>query len=122
MGSAEAARAYLQGSQTLHYQPDWWQLGYTADGQLAGLIMMAINNAGPIVDYIGVVPEQRGQGFVHDLLAQGLRALKLGDGQAVRADTDTTNWPMQQALERAGFQQRATHWDYQLRLHKPIAE
>lgn len=113
LGAEPAARTYLRESKSLRYEPGWWQLGYTADGQLAGLIMMAANNAGPVVDYIGVVPELRGQGLVDDLLGQGLRALQVAGEQAVRADTDTGNWPIQRALERAGFQPVATHWDYQ---------
>jgi ribosomal protein S18 acetylase RimI-like enzyme len=119
LGPEEAARSYLRGSQTLRSEPGWWQLGSTADGQLAGLIMMSANNAGPVVDYIGVVPEQRGKGLVDDLLAQGLRAVQLSGEQSVRADTDTRNWPIQHALERAGFRPVATQWDYQLRLNRP---
>lgn len=119
LGPEEAARSYLRSSQTLHHEPGWWQLGYTANGQLAGLIMMSANNAGPVVDYIGVVPEQRGKGLVDDLLVQGLRAVQLTGAHSVRADTDIANWPIQHALERAGFQSVATHWDYRLQLDPP---
>ncbi|MDF5723365.1 MAG: hypothetical protein PUP91_23415 [Rhizonema sp. PD37] len=57
------------------YKPEWWQLAYTQDGSLVGLIMPVENDIGPTIGYIGVISEYRGQGYVNDLLAQGTLTL-----------------------------------------------
>lgn len=96
------------------YKPTWWQLAYTQDGSLVGLIMSAENDGGPIIGYIGVLPEYRGQGYVNDLLAQGTLTLKADDATRVRADTDINNAPMILAFQRAGYRQFATRREYRL--------
>jgi RimJ/RimL family protein N-acetyltransferase len=57
-----------------------------------------------IIGYIGVVPEQRGRGYVDDLLAEGTAILAAQGAQVIKADTDTGNGPMAAAFARAGYQ------------------
>lgn len=103
-GLNEAAAMQLRG---LHWYPsprDWWQLAYTDSGELAGLIVPARNYGGPTIAYIGVVPAQRGHGYVDDLLAEmAWRLAELAPGEDVTADTDVANVPMARAFARAGF-------------------
>jgi ribosomal protein S18 acetylase RimI-like enzyme len=89
----EAMRFYLgmQGPR------DWWRLGYT------GLAIPSRNPDGPVVGYLGVVPELRGQGYVDDLLAEITRLLAAAGAQRIRADTDLANAPMAAAFDRAGY-------------------
>lgn len=82
---------------------DWWRLAYTADGQLAGLAIPSRNDAGPVVGYLGVVPELRGHGYGGDLLAEITRLLAASGAGQIRADTDVGNRPMAAAFERAGY-------------------
>ncbi|MBD2777487.1 GNAT family N-acetyltransferase [Iningainema tapete] len=96
------------------YKPTWWQLAYTQDGSVVGLIMTAENDGGPIIGYIGVIPEYRGQGYVNDLLAQGTLSLKADGALRVRADTDINNTPMILAFQRAGYKQFALRREYRL--------
>jgi RimJ/RimL family protein N-acetyltransferase len=95
----EAMRFYLamQGPR------DWWRLGYTPDGSLAGLAIPSRNPDGPVVGYLGVPPELRGHGYVDDLLAEITRLLAAEGAQRIRADTDLANRPMAAAFERAGY-------------------
>lgn len=115
LGAVRYARRHFKTMKAYKYKSTWWQLAYTPDGTVAGLIMPAQNDGGPIIGYIGVVPEQRGQGYVNDLLAQGTFTL-LADGAArVRADTDVNNTPMVDAFERVGYKQFALRREYRKR-------
>ncbi|MEV0612301.1 GNAT family N-acetyltransferase [Nonomuraea sp. NPDC050404] len=81
----------------------WWRLAYDKAGDLVGVALPSANNGGPVVGYVGVVPEQRGHGYADDLLAEITR---FHAGRGVRrivADTDAGNVPMARAFERAGY-------------------
>ncbi len=82
---------------------EWWRLAYTPDGGLAGLAIPSRNFDGPVVAYLGVVPELRGRGYVDDLLAEITRLLAAQGVQRIMADTDLANRPMAAAFERAGY-------------------
>ena len=103
-GSDEAAAIQMR---ELHWFPsprDWWQLAYDASDRLVGLIIPARNYALPTIGYVGVVPEQRGHGYVNDLLAEmAWRLDELAPGEEIGADTDVGNEPMARAFARAGF-------------------
>jgi RimJ/RimL family protein N-acetyltransferase len=81
----------------------WWRLAYTEDGDLVGVALPSANNSGPVVGYLGVVPEHRGRGYVDDLLAEITRSHAGRGVQRITADTDTGNVPMARAFERAGY-------------------
>ncbi len=71
LGVREAARQFFELELQLEHDPAWCQLAYTPSGDLVGLVMPAKNPTTPVINYIGVVPEQRGRGYVDDLLARG---------------------------------------------------
>lgn len=103
-GIERAAELQLTG---LHWFPsprEWWQLAYTGSGELVGVIIPARNYTMPTIGYLGVVPGQRGRGYVNDLLAEmAWRLSQLAPGEDVGADTDLDNVPMAKAFTRAGF-------------------
>lgn len=83
---------------------EWWQLAYDATGELVGFIMPARNYRMPTIGYIGVVPDQRGHGYVNDLLAEmAWRLAENAPGEEAGADTDFGNVPMAKAFARAKF-------------------
>ena len=103
--------------RSMTYEPSWWELGFDADGGLVGLVMPARAPSFVTIGYIGVVPEQRGHGYVNDLLARGTATLlRVGGGQVIRVDTDVWNAPMAAAFERAGYHGFATRREFELRL------
>jgi hypothetical protein len=108
-GLDAAAEAQLR---ELHWYPSprsWWQLAYTEDGVLTGLIVPARNLSRPTIAYLGVLPAQRGHGYVNDLLAEmAWRLAELAPGEEVGADTDVGNAPMARAFAHAGFRTVAT--------------
>jgi ribosomal protein S18 acetylase RimI-like enzyme len=116
LGAEAAAREYIATAQELRHEPTWWHLAYTQDGALIGVIMASANDGGPIVDYVGVVPEQRGHGYVDDLLAQGVAVLRAAGATRIRADSDTRNLPMASAFRRAGFRSFSTRVVYTIGL------
>jgi RimJ/RimL family protein N-acetyltransferase len=96
-------------------QPRWWELAYNNDDQLVGLHLPVhfkdVTDEGTI-GYIGIVPEQRGQGYIHDVLARCTETLiKMGIATIV-TDTDSLNVPMANAFKKYGYQSAGTVWVY----------
>jgi ribosomal protein S18 acetylase RimI-like enzyme len=116
IGALAAAREHFTDEQRYQkrYEPVWWQLGYSREGELAGLVMPSENNAWPNIGYIGVVPEQRGCGYVDELLAQGTRTLVAEGAARIIADTDLANIPMANAFLRGGYTRYGTRSVYTL--------
>jgi RimJ/RimL family protein N-acetyltransferase len=90
---------------------EWWRLAYDRDGRLVGVAVPGGNANGPIVAYLGVVPEQRGKGYAGELLAEATAFLAAQGAGRIRADTDVANAPMAAAFERAGYDQFAIRID-----------
>jgi len=90
--------------QGMERQQDWWELAYTADGLLAGVIMAARNPTSAVIAYVGVVPEQRGRGLAAELVRRGTARLVDSAAAEIRGDCDRDNVPMVKAFERAGYQ------------------
>jgi RimJ/RimL family protein N-acetyltransferase len=86
---------------------DWWRLACTPQGSLAGLAIPSRNPDGPVVGYLGVVPELRGHGYVDDLLAEITHLLAGAGARQIQADTDLANRPMAAAFERAGYRNQS---------------
>jgi RimJ/RimL family protein N-acetyltransferase len=109
-GLERAAELQLEGLRWFPSPREWWQLAYTKSGELVGVIVPARNYTDPTIGYLGVVPAQRGRGYVNDLLAEmAWRLNELAPGEEVGADTDFENVPMAKAFTRAGFRTTAEH-------------
>jgi RimJ/RimL family protein N-acetyltransferase len=98
----------------LAHEPGWWQLASNADGDLVGLFVAGGDVTGPVIAYVGVVPERRGHRYVDDLLARAIATLTAHGAQVIRADTDLANVPMANAFARAGFEQFRSRDEYLL--------
>ncbi|PGH48015.1 GNAT family N-acetyltransferase [Streptomyces sp. Ru87] len=81
----------------------WLQLAYTPGGETAGIHVPAHNPSGPCVGFIGVLPEQRGNGYAYDLLAECTHKLAAEGAERIAAATDQGNFPMAAAFTRAGY-------------------
>ena len=102
-GPAAAARIQLDDMSWMPAPRSWWRTASTRDGELVGLVMPSRNYQFPVIGYIGVVPEQRGHGYVDDLLAEGTAVLAAEGAEVIRADTDAGNAPMAASFARAGY-------------------
>jgi RimJ/RimL family protein N-acetyltransferase len=104
-------------AQGLQHEPGWWELAYGSDGALVGLVMPALAPSMATIGYVGVVPERRGRGHVHALLARGTATLARIGRWPVRADVDTRNIPMADAFRRAGWREFAIRTEFE----RPLA-
>ncbi len=81
---------------------EWLKLAHTRAGEPVGLVATSWA-AEPLIGYIGVVPEHRGNGYAYDLLVEATHLLVAEGAEAIVANTDTTNHPMVATFERAGY-------------------
>ena len=90
----------------LRWQPgprEWWRLAWTESGELAGLVVPSRNYSDPVIDFVGVVPAQRGHGYAYDLLVEGTHLLVEQGADRIIASTDVTNTPMAATFAKAGY-------------------
>lgn len=114
---AGAARSYFGILKDIDYTPGRWFLAFDRKHALVGLIApQMLNDKVGAVNYIGVVPEQRGKGYVNDLIARGTMILSDCGAQQVIASIDFKNTPMIAAAVRAGFKREVSTSIYRLRL------
>lgn len=97
------AREDLADYRAMPGDRSWWRLAYTPGGDLAGFALPSANQSGPVVGYLGVLPEHRGRGYAGDLLAEITRSHAARGAERITADTDAGNVPMARTFERAGY-------------------
>jgi ribosomal protein S18 acetylase RimI-like enzyme len=115
-GMLGAARKDFLEYQGLDHLPEWWELAYSEDGVLAGVIMAARNPSAAVVAYVGVVPNQRGRGLAPQLVRRGTEQLLASGADEIAGDCDRDNVGMVKAFERAGFEQVARRRSYRREL------
>jgi RimJ/RimL family protein N-acetyltransferase len=104
MPAREAAVKHYEEEFARYGSPkDWWRVATLPAGEPVGFVLPAHNGYNPIIAYIGVLPEHRGNGYIDDILAEGTRILAAHDVPRVRASTDLDNTPMASAFRRAGY-------------------
>ncbi len=89
-----------------------WKVGYDGDGVAVGYVMLSAfgEEATGTIAHIGVVPEQRGNGYINDLLAEATADAVERGFSSILSDTDTLNAPMIAAFERAGHREGVRPW------------
>ncbi|WP_338701674.1 GNAT family N-acetyltransferase [Streptomyces sp. Q6] len=103
-GLDQAAREELDFFHWCPSPRSWLRLAYTKDGgDVVGIHVPAYNHSGPIIGFIGVVPEQRGRGYAYDLLVESTRFLVEQGAEAIDAATDQGNVPMAANFTKAGY-------------------
>lgn len=103
LGPEAAARDDLAFYRDRPADRDWWRLVRTPDGALAGLAIPSATPYNRNVGYLGVVPEQRGHGYVSDILGAITRFHADAGATRITATTDLANRPMANAFARAGY-------------------
>jgi RimJ/RimL family protein N-acetyltransferase len=108
MGVEDTARHELDYYLDCPGDRDWWRLAHTPDGALVGLAVPSANAYNRNVGYLGVVPEQRGKGYVDDILGEITRIHAAAGAELITATTDMGNAPMAAAFQRAGYHNTQT--------------
>ena len=106
LGVEKAAREELEMYKSMPGDRGLWRIAYDGD-DLVGFAMPEANAGGPVVGYLGVVPEHRGRGLSDDLLAEITHLLAQTGAEHIRADTDFGNVPMAKSFERLGYRKFA---------------
>lgn len=87
-------------------------LALDESGEVVGLVSGDVRRNGrAVVLFVGVVRDQRGQGYARQLLAWQTRQLLAGGATTLIADTDNDNVPMARAFADIGWQQTETRID-----------
>lgn len=91
---------------------DSWHLAYDAEGAVVGYVMLsAFDEKGvATITHVGIVPEQRGQGYAGDLLLRAGADARRRGFREILSDVDVQNEPMRAAMERAGHHTSLTDW------------
>jgi RimJ/RimL family protein N-acetyltransferase len=90
-----------------------WLYAETTGGVPAGFVGLAQREGDPEVGtivLIGVLPEQRGHGYVDQLLLAAYRAARARGFGAVQSLVDVDNHPMMAAMRRSGADPDADPW------------
>ncbi|QNO14252.1 GNAT family N-acetyltransferase [Alkalicella caledoniensis] len=104
LGSEAAALEYYNILKSIDLNGHWWQLAYDRNEDLVGLVVpQKLDETHGAINYIGVVPNKRGNDYVSVLLIKGTNILKENGLTKVIADIDNRNFPLEQALYKVGF-------------------
>ena len=102
-GKSEYAKVKIDNLKDIDFQPDNWILAYE-EKRLIGLVIPSSFGGGyGGINYIGIVPTERGKGYVNVLLNKGTNLLLEQGITTIIADIDTLNYPMKKALESCGY-------------------
>ena len=104
MTPREAALNHFSGELAQQISTrDHWRVATDHTGATVGFVTPGHNHYHPVIGYIAVLPEHRGNGYIHDILTAGTRILVDQGVDHIRAATDLTNLPMAAAFERGGW-------------------
>jgi len=87
-----------------------WLLGYHGDDPAGFVAVSGFDAQTWTIVHIGVVPEHRGHGHVHELLAAADGAARARGFTAGLSDVDVVNEPMLAAMRRAGHRTDLRPW------------
>lgn len=107
-GPKEAANQYFELLKEIDDHPDWWKLAYIDDSLVGLIVPQQFRTELGAINYIGVIPEQRGNGFSLELLSKGTDILINSGIKKVIADIDSNNFPLESALKNVGYHQEST--------------
>lgn len=104
IGAKNAAMEYYQILKEIDYNEDWWLLAYHEDDHLVGLVVpQKFSDTLGAINYIGVVVNERGNGYVNNLIKKATNFLIEQNVNKILADIDVSNYPLDKALNRNGY-------------------
>lgn len=102
-GLRGAAEKLFADSRELEHDPAWYEIGFTAAGAPAAVSLPAVSPSFPVIGFVGVDPDHRGQGFSASVVARGTRILAAHGATEIRGDCDAGNAAMAKGFERGGY-------------------
>ncbi|MFH9724998.1 GNAT family N-acetyltransferase [Streptomyces sp. NPDC017254] len=111
-GARRAAELLFEETAELKHEPEWWELGFDADGTVAVISLPAENPSVPVIGFVGVAPAHRGKGYATSVVIRGTRVLAAAGAAEIRGDCDAANVAMARAFERAGYENFADRLEF----------
>ncbi|MGW3604015.1 GNAT family N-acetyltransferase [Micromonospora sp. NPDC005161] len=111
-GRRKAAELLFEESAELHHEPQWWEIGYDADGTPAVISLPAHSPAFPVIGFVGVAPAHRGKGYSSSVVARGTAILAENGATEIRGDCDVQNIAMFKGFQRAGYDNFADRMEF----------
>jgi len=87
-----------------------WLIGYRKDEPVGYVAVVSVEDWGSTLGHVGVVPQHRGHGYIHDLLTAGTTAAQQSGITSMLSDVDVLNRPMLKAMQRAGHVRDPERW------------
>lgn len=115
-GEEEAALHHFESLKNIDYSPEDWQIGVLKEDVIGLIIPQVLNEDIGTINYIGVVPNKRGNSYGRDLLDRGIKNLIERDINKIIADIDSKNHPMEAALKNIGFRKEKKLLNYRISL------
>jgi len=112
----KAAEKHFYSLKSIEYSPENWFLAYDKQEIIGLIIPQVLSNTKGTINYIGVIPEQRGKGYVIDLLDKGIKNLIKRNIDIIIADIDVENYPMKKALLNMNFKEQKELINYRKKL------
>ncbi|MFC6018935.1 GNAT family N-acetyltransferase [Plantactinospora solaniradicis] len=111
-GPRRAAELLFEETAELDHEPQWWEIGYDADGSPAVVSLPASNPSFPVIGFVGVAPDHRGRGYSRSVVARGTRILVENGATEIRGDCDVENIAMYKGFQRAGYDNFADRLEF----------
>lgn len=102
-GEEKAAEKYFNTLKDIEFNPKMWKLAFLNDEFVGLVIPQVFSETTGAINYIGVIPEMRGNGYVFDLLNEGINSLHSKGIEKIIADIDINNFPLEKALIKNNF-------------------
>ncbi|WP_405804966.1 GNAT family N-acetyltransferase [Streptomyces sp. NBC_01187] len=78
LGAKGAAEELFDDAAALEHRPEWFEIGYTLDGEPAVVSLPALSPSAPVIGFVGVAPAHRGHGYATAAVARGTHVLARG--------------------------------------------
>jgi RimJ/RimL family protein N-acetyltransferase len=115
-GPRQAAQRLFDKSLQLQHEPEWYEIGYDADGSPAVVSLPARSPSFAVIGFVGVAPGHRGRGYSSSVVARGTHILVQHGATEIRGDCDAANVAMVKGFERARYHLFAERRDF---IHRP---
>ncbi len=87
-----------------------WLIGHRDDEPVGYVAVVSADDWGSTIGHVGVVPQHRGHGYIHDLLTAGTTVARQSGITSMLSDVDVLNDPMLKAMQRAGHVRDPERW------------
>jgi len=116
LGGMADAEMTLQMMESITYDPRWWRVALSREGNTVGIIFPVVAFGEPMIGYIGVIPEQRGRNIASFLLSEAWSLMQWKGHSTLSAEADERNVAMHRVLTKSEFNRRSRKQEWRLEL------